>query len=627
MSFDGLPPLRRVVDAAAAFYAPEAFAAEIDKARGFAAIDHRHALARAARIEWRRKTEHVAQREVLDDAASDAKVKHWARRRACEAQALAGREADPMDAYAALRTYVNRWRVGDATIEAPDLRERDGVPQYGPWIARVTCRIWWTRCARRMLGRGIEGMALDAGRVHRRAGRYVSDRNAERCKLAARRNAQMMLDMEAENELGQRVRLAEMAKGSVANPWVRFAEMMVTLKGLESIADAGRWRGLFLTWTLPSRYHARLSESGEKNPAYDPKLRPREGQGRFRELWARARALLAKWKAQAFGLRVAEPHHDGTPHWHLLVWVRPKFVRRVLGMLRGLALEEAPDEPGAAAHRFKVERIRRREGDKGGAASYLAKYVAKMTTGGQGTALERGADGVRRDMGAPSEAAHRARWWASVHGIRQFQFFGIPPRGIWREARRIRAPLTVAEIPQAEPSQLELLETVRATADRSDYAGHVLALGGVALPRSEYAVQVLKRDDGEVGRYGEPMGAKTIGLHVPGRVFAMHRPRYVARRRKFGFRVMRQTLGAQAEAVTVEGAARVVTRLHVWVLKPARSVTGKGADSAPWTRGNNCNGVARAAPDSPARGVDPIEKPDPWDVWVPPGGTIGGVAT
>lgn len=558
----------------------------------------------------------IEARDELHAHSSDESVRAWARRRAGECGALVG-GLDDFEAFAAAKNYAARWCVGEASIRLP--KEPAEGQSVRPFVARLCCAKWWRRAARVMLGRGIEAKQIDDGRVHRRAGVYLSDRNAERGQLAAKRNSQLLLGMDAENELGERVNLAELAKGSISNPWVRFSEMMVALKGLESIADAGRWRGLFLTWTLPSRFHARLSESGAPNPAYDPTLRPRQGQERFRELWARARAQLARWKAQAFGLRVAEPHHDGTPHWHLLVWVRPKFVRRVLESLRSLALEDSPDEPGAAEHRFKVERIRRREGDKGGAASYLAKYVAKMTTGGTGNAIERGADGVRREVGAPSESARRARWWASLHGIRQFQFFGIPPRGVWREARRVRAPLTIAELPQAEPSQLALLEAVRATADAGDYAGHVAALGGVALPRSEYAVQLLKQDDGLVGQYGEPMGPRPIGLHVPGRVFSVGRPRFAVRRRKFGHRVMRQTLGAQAEAIQVDGAVRVVTRLHVWTIKPARSIGEfKGLESGPWTRVNNCTDPSRADPfpDSPPDpGAD--SPPDWWDAWFP----------
>ncbi len=574
---------RRVepLNVAAAFYAPEQAARDWERDRAFARVDHAHALANAKRIEWRRKTERVALREVLSDTSSDAAVKHWARRRACEAQVIGGNEPDPASAFCALRTYLSRWHVGEAYVQAPELREVETVPQYGPWIARVTCRVWWTRAARVMLGRGIEAAQVDAGRVHRRAGVYVSDRNAERGRQQQQRNAQMLLDMEAENELGERVSLASMAKGSASNPWIRFCELMVTLKGLEATAETGGWVGLFVTWTLPSAYHARGAASGERNPKYERK-RAREGQGRFMELWVRARAQVAKWGARWFGLRVAEPHHDGTPHWHLMVWVRPEDSARVLALLKSLALEEGADEPGAQLHRCKVEPMRPKGPDgKGGAASYLAKYVAKLTTGGQGTTSERGADGVRRDLhGKPSEKAQRARWWASLHGIRQFQFWGIPPRGIWREARRIREPLTVAQIPQAGPAQLALFERVRLSADTSDYAAHVAALGGVAVPRKGLRVQLMKELPEGPTRYGEDRGPVTIGLRLR------------------------------------SGLVSVLTRAHSWVLKRARSATSQGSETAPWTRGNNCNGGGTYAhfPDLLPPVTD-AERSKFWDRW------------
>ncbi len=52
-------------------------------------------------------------------------------------------------------------------------------------------------------------------------------------------------------------------------------------------------------------------------------------------------------RIRAFGFRVAEPHHDGTPHWHLLLFLRPEEVEFATAVFRKHALKEDGYEPGA----------------------------------------------------------------------------------------------------------------------------------------------------------------------------------------------------------------------------------------------------------------------------------------
>lgn len=547
-----------------------------------AQLAHQHVIAAADLVRERLRdvgrvavAERVAARDVLTDTACDATVKSWARRRASEAGAIAARAPTLAEAFAAVRTWARSWHVGESRVVLPLYVERDDADaadaEMRRTLARLMCRVWWTRAARVMLGRGIEADAIDAGRVHRHAALYVSARNFERARQAAKRNAQMLRDTDAVSDDGDRVNLAQLARGSLSNPWVRFCELMVRIKGLDKWSSWHGHVGLFVTWTLPSRYHARHAASGEPNERHDGS-RPRDGQAALCELWARARAQLAKWQQRVFGLRVAEPHHDGTPHWHLMIWCAPHVEDRVSELMRRLALEDSPDEPGAATARCKIERI----DSERGAAGYLAKYVAKATNGGNlAETIERGADGERRALpGEPSEKAKRARAWASLHGIRQFQFFGTPPVGIWREARRIRDELTPLDLPRAGPAQLDLFEQVRVTADRSDYGRHVEALGGAAIPRADVRVVLLREPDDTRNRYGEAKPMRISGLQL-----------------------------ASSALVAV------VTRAVRWVLRPAlraARVPSLSSESevvpgvgAPWTRGNNCNRPAAALADDP----------------------------
>uniref|UniRef100_UPI0018F06EAB replication endonuclease n=1 Tax=Vibrio cholerae TaxID=666 RepID=UPI0018F06EAB len=58
------------------------------------------------------------------------------------------------------------------------------------------------------------------------------------------------------------------------------------------------------------------------------------------EKWQLIRAKLNRDEIRWFGVRVAEPHHDGTPHWHLLIWVRKEDISAVRDTFITYATEE-----------------------------------------------------------------------------------------------------------------------------------------------------------------------------------------------------------------------------------------------------------------------------------------------
>ena len=73
-----------------------------------------------------------------------------------------------------------------------------------------------------------------------------------------------------------------------------------------------------------------------------------------------------------------EPHHDGTPHWHLLLFVEPENKTKLLDIMKRYCFEEDADEKGAVDHRFEVVKI---NPNKGSATGYIAKYISKNIDG------------------------------------------------------------------------------------------------------------------------------------------------------------------------------------------------------------------------------------------------------
>lgn len=515
-------------------------------------------------------------------------------------------------------------------------------------LARFTDPTTWRRILRRVHATLLEGSAIGLGLVHagRRGGCYVSADSLKRRRGQRARNAAALASTVAVNDQGDAETLANIAARGVANGEVRRAELMTRISGFELIANELGHRATFVTVTCPSRMHKwrRGQVVDTPNPAYDGTL-PSEAQAYLATQWQRFRAAAQRAGLGLYGFRIAEPHHDGCPHWHMLLWHKPmtdpvgKKKRTgdasiALGLLLGryFLANESPDEPGADRYRVKVEAIDPR---KGSAVAYVAKYVAKNIDGMH----------VGQDLwGNPAmEAAERVEAWASTWRIRQFQQIGGAPVGVWRELRRVHpgavpmdysedlhAALMAVSLPSvdavmAEPDkataqalqaagvELEAGDTVTAQQHRAraGWASYVKTQGGPTSKRSAHVLKVLREVTGEANRFGEVGAPKAVGVmaktweRATVGIVTFVRPRFeqveseraswitAGIRQEDGGSMARVVarlkgvMGAQADQLEQSRQARRLAK--VVPFERARDVRrARGAAARPWTRVNNC---------------------------------------
>lgn len=443
-----------------------------------------------------------------------------------------------------------------------ETNNKDALISY---LLRVFEPDFWIRLLRRRQRHIMEQVARLIRMVNVYGSPYCSDWTLDNRREQKRKNQRILEGLEAVDEDGEAVNLWDCVKASTANPELRRKELMTRMRGFEDVAGMMGHVSMFYTITTPSKYHCHLSKANVRNPKYQGAT-PREAQDYLTDLWAKIRAKLHRKGVVTYGFRVAEPHHDGTPHWHLLLFVEPQHKAFLTQTLSEYALREDRAEVyGCESVRFDSVEI---DPEKGSATGYIAKYIAKNIDGAHvGLDEESGDNAV--------DSAERVDAWASCWGIRQFQQIGGPSVTVWRELRRLSAD-EVGEMAaehdyaqrgfSASPverffadkadNESKRIEKLWQAADSADWASFCLFQGGPTMPRHKQFLKLWKEDEDEDGNPIENSFGELIDT-VRGVKIAM---------------------------------VGIGTRAVKWTIRAVRSAATSEAQASPWSTVNNCTG-------------------------------------
>ncbi|MCQ1638633.1 replication endonuclease [Escherichia coli] len=430
-------------------------------------------------------------------------------------------------------------------------RRRKPVPYelIPPSLARMLCADWWYRKLWQMRCEWREEQMRAVCLVNKKASPYVSYEAVIHKREQRRKSLEFFRSHELVNEDGDTLDMEDVVNASNSNPAHRRNEMMTCVKGLELIAEMRGDCAVFYTITCPSRFHATLN-NGRPNPKWISAT-VRQSSDYLVDTFAAFRKAMHKAGLRWYGVRVAEPHHDGTVHWHLLCFMRKKDRRSITALLRKFAIREDREELGTnTGPRFKSELINPR---KGTPTSYIAKYISKNIDG-RGLAKE-----ISKETGRSlRDSAEHVCAWASLHRVQQFRFFGIPGRQAYRELRLLagQAARVQGERKAGAPVlDNPRLDAVLAAADAGCFATYIMKQGGVLVPRKHHLVRTAYELNDEPSAYGDH-GIRIYGIWSP----------------------------------IIEG--KICTHAMKWKkARKAVDVQEAAADQgacAPWTRGNNC---------------------------------------
>ncbi|MDY4387743.1 replication endonuclease [Pectobacterium aroidearum] len=409
-------------------------------------------------------------------------------------------------------------------------------------LLRMMSPEWWRVRIKRRRDLQREHMAIAVGQVQKAASAYVSRSTLGEWIAQKKRNREFFKAFDLQSrETGERVSMNDMVNGSNANPAIRRCELMVRMRGFEDLANEMGCAGEFYTITAPSKYHSAHSGGGfvkQWNGAS-----PRDTQKYLCSVWAKIRAALSREEISVFGFRVVEPHHDGTPHWHMLLFMPPEHVDQVRDIMcyyaRYVDSTELQSEQALKA-RFHVEPI---DPAKGSATGYIAKYISKNI---DGFALDDENDDETGESLKDMSKAVSA--WASRWRIRQFQQIGGAPVTVYRELRRLRD----IQLDDAR------MDAVLAAADVGDWGAYTQAQGGALVSRDNLVVRLAYEITEQGNQYAEDV-QRVQGVYSP-------------------------LLGAASEVVTRSVKWNIVPKLAT-----APAEAGFAVDLNPaWSSVNNC---------------------------------------
>ncbi|QNM96419.1 replication endonuclease [Chitinimonas koreensis] len=397
----------------------------------------------------------------------------------------------------------------------------------------------WRRYLRREHEQRREVAAMVRGEVMAGRDAYCSQR-AYRDHTARQRSSRRAIeDAEIVSEDGEILDLAAAVDASVSNSHNRLAELAVRGKGMELIAEAHGHSAAFVTVTAPGAFHAshrvahkrsrgRQAYTQEINPAWIAAGRPSPAvaSSYLCGVFADVRTVAKNAGLHVYGIRTAEPHADGCPHWHMLIFGDRATLKQYLALFEQYAcLVDAHELEGTVRVKRLVER-RQADGTyraverwqtaprrelrffakwlrpakldadgkrRGGPLAYLLKYLTKNLHGENDQGRAFGDD--HEAGGDTATAASRVRAWASLWHIRQFQQFGDAPVGVWRELRRLRG----------KAIDDDGLALAVEAACANDWAGyHHLHQAAQLVLFKEPAEQP--------NRYGEPQADRVVGV-------------------------------------------------------------------------------------------------------------------
>ncbi len=336
-------------------------------------------------------------------------------------------------------------------------------------MLRMAEKHWWRRQLKKAHWECAEDTARNLGMVSFEAGRYASYGATARRQKQNLENQQKLASTNMVAPDGSEKSLLEVSQHNTTDKTCRRHETLARLKGMDLYQRQLGMVAEFWTVTAPSQYHA-TNYDGTANRHYKQHS-PKETNDYLISVWQKVRIYFERKGIECCGMRCAEPHHDGTPHHHFIIYLWPDQAEQAWAIFCKFA-EQLDSEELHTAKRLEARR-KRVIIDERGVIGYVLKYICKNLDGSTDT--DKPSEDAKEMSGV--EAAKRVDAWSSHHRIRQFHFFGQQTKiEVWRKLR------SMEELPENASKQMTEAHRCARAGDFGEYLDHSDGLAVIAMP-------------------------------------------------------------------------------------------------------------------------------------------------
>ena len=369
---------------------------------------------------------------------------------------------------------------------------------------RVCDPAFWRRALRKTLWRAIEAAHLSLKLVGGRKGaKYVSNQSVKikAGQLAKQADWLAASSVETIDEETGEVSTLPLTDLVEKNEKMRLAEFYAWAAGVSELAKADGLIPAMLTLTLEPEWHP--------NPLYRTTgawngQSPAAAHKDMNQRWRQLRASLAQRGIALAGFRAVEPHRDGCPHWHLLVYFLPQNQNVIIEEVLKLW-------PGKL-------RVRRRAAVQ--KADIETYYDAPADAVGAGRAAVKKGEGAQAELSIINDAVasvvtyvtkyvmkqrtnDRAAAWRSCWNIRGIQWVGVRNAfSVWRQLRKVS---------EKRMLQQGVERALWNRARNGEVAEFLKLLGGLAAAPAHAVVKARGAWESRENKYGET-GRRLIGV-------------------------------------------------------------------------------------------------------------------
>lgn len=307
-------------------------------------------------------------------------------------------------------------------------------PDSLPHLRRACDEKYWARRIRRLVRESVERAWVEADPCQLSKG--CSNDASERATLDEDRQERWAKKQDLTADDGTVISGEEVLTRTQRDR-KRHAELMARVGGLSRLADMSARRNPYLiTISLPPHFHptttwdSRARRKGERhrNQNFSGPT-PREAHEWAQTRWQRCRRAFRDQDLMPFWIRAAQPHEDGTPHYHVVTWLRDEHEAAAVEAI----LRSRYD--GDHLRAIDVERL---QGDAAAASRYAARTISYI---GRAVAEEKTGD---------ADEAMRYSEWARIWGIRRYTT-SHSHATVWRLMRRkdLKVPRHLRQVKRA----------------------------------------------------------------------------------------------------------------------------------------------------------------------------------